>query len=261
MTGFRQNCGRPLLMVALNATPDSFVPGTRITPADAAERVRKLLDLGADIIDIGAVSARPGAAPVSEDEEWARLKPVLEALKEAGLLNDRDREFPKFSIDTTRTGIIQRVSGLAGRVIVNDITAGDADPGMLRLAARERLPYVAMHSRGTPRTMDCLCDYPDGVVQALVRYFEAFAQKAAGAGLEEWILDPGFGFAKTPEQNLDLLENLREFRGFGVPVLAGIADKRFADGRTAELERIAAANGADILRIHEATLTHYTKQA
>ena len=247
-------------MVALNATPDSFVPGTRIHPDDAVSRVRDLLARGADIIDLGAVSTRPGAATVSEEEEWERLQPVLNALKAAGLMNDGGRDCPRFSIDTVRAGIIRRVMDIAGRVIVNDTSAGTADPGMLPLAAQEGLPFVAMHSRGTPQTMDALCDYPDGVVQSLLEYFEAFALKASGAGLMEWILDPGFGFAKTPEQNFELLENLREFRRFGVPVLAGIADKRFAGGRTAELERIAAEGGADILRIHEATLAHYTKQ-
>ena len=230
-----------LIMGIVNVTPDSFLPGSRCLSRDAAARVMELFRAGADIVDIGAVSTRPGAARVSEEEEWRRLEPVLDTLE------DGDR----ISIDTVRSSIVRKVFERLGRFTVNDISAGEADPDMLRTAGELGLGYIAMHSRGTPETMDSLCDYPHGVTAEVLDYFDRFSLKAEKAGLKEWILDPGFGFAKTEEQNLELLENLREFKRFGKPVLVGIADKRFTRGRTEEYHRKALENGADILRVHD----------
>ena len=269
-----------ILMGVVNLTPDSFFAESRAGSVDAAAaRIRELLDRDCSIIDLGAVSTRPGAPDVSADEEWRRLAPVLHwAAAEKFLRNPatlgevrggtvqggnrperwgrakRDVPeglFPPLSIDTTRAEIVRRAYGVVGRFIVNDISAGEDDPEMLSTVAELGLPYVAMHKRGNPRTMDALCDYPRGVVAELDAYFGAFAEKARTLGIVDWILDPGFGFAKTEEQNWELLENLGAFRHFGRPILAGVADKRFTRRLgTAYAERLAGERGADILRIH-----------
>ena len=167
---------------------------------------------------------------------------------------------PSISIDTTNAGIVRRVYRRIGRFIVNDISAGEDDPAMLPTVAELGLPYIAMHKRGNPRSMDALADYPQGVVKAVDEYFEQFAAKAEKSGITEWILDPGFGFAKTAEQNWELLENLHVFKHFGRPILVGVADKRFThtpnlfapgqDTGSQYAERLAVERGADILRIH-----------
>lgn len=227
---------KPQIMAVLNATPDSFIARTRYDMA--------VLDSGADIIDIGAVSSRPGAAFVSEEEEWSRLLPVLEAVKEK-------EKALSISIDTTRSSIVRKVYEFLGRsFIVNDISAGEEDPLMLATVAELNLPFVAMHKRGDPASMDGLTDYPNGVVEAVLQYFREFSQRAETAGVREWILDPGFGFAKTDAQNYELLHHLADFKVFGRPVLVGVADKRFTHGNTAMIEEEASLRGADILRVH-----------
>ncbi len=241
-------------MGVVNLTPDSFREDTRaMGPEAAMRRVAALQERGCSIIDFGAVSTRPGAADVSLDEEWRRLEPVLRYYKTAGIAS------PTVSIDTTRAEIVRRAYALIGRFIVNDISAGEDDPEMLPTVSELGLPYIAMHKRGNPRTMDSKVDYPHGVVRAVDEYFTAFESRAEAAGIREWILDPGFGFAKTNEQNWELLENLESFRHFGRPILVGVADKRFT--RTTNpfspehsgsdyAERLAAERGADILRVH-----------
>lgn len=227
-------------MGIINLTPDSFFPDSRCSVQDAAARIARMLDDGADIIDIGAVSTRPGAGDVGTEEEWRRLSPVLPML-----------EGVRFSVDTTSAEIVRRVFREAGPFIVNDISAGWDDPEMLPAVAGLGLEYVAMHKRGNPRTMDSLCSYPRGVVAELAGYFQNFADRAEALGIRNWVLDPGFGFAKTEEQNLELLERLGEFKAFGRPILVGIADKRFTHGETEKYHRIALRNGADILRVHD----------
>lgn len=227
-------------MGIINLTPDSFFPDSRCSVQDAAARIARMLDDGADIIDIGAVSTRPGAGDVGTEEEWRRLSPVLPML-----------EGVRFSVDTTSAEIVRRVFREAGPFIVNDISAGEDDPEMLPAVAGLGLEYVAMHKRGNPRTMDSLCSYPRGVVAELTEYFRNFADRAEALGIRNWVLDPGFGFAKTEEQNLELLERLGEFKTLGRPILVGIADKRFTHGDTEKYHRIALRNGADILRVHD----------
>lgn len=227
------------IMGIMNLTPDSFWEASRTTAAKAGEVMDRMIADGADIIDIGAVSSRPGAAEVCLEDEWNRLKPVLPLLDDI-----------PFSIDTFRSEIVRRVYDAAGPFIVNDISAGEDDQGMLNTVASLGLTYVAMHKRGNPRTMDAMCDYPDGVVAELLRYFRDFETKASAAGISDWILDPGFGFAKTAEQNIELLDHLNDFSVFGRPLLVGIADKRFTGGDTEKYHRIAVRNGADILRVH-----------
>lgn len=228
------------IMGIINLTPDSFFPDSRCSVQDAAARMARMLDDGADIIDIGAVSTRPGAGDVGTEEEWRRLSPVLPML-----------EGVRFSVDTTSAEIVRRVFREAGPFIVNDISAGEDDPEMLPAVAGLGLEYVAMHKRGNPRTMDSLCSYPRGVVAELAGYFQNFADRAEALGIRNWVLDPGFGFAKTEEQNLELLERLGEFKTLGRPILVGIADKRFTHGDTEKYHRIALQNGADILRVHD----------
>lgn len=227
-------------MGIINLTPDSFFPDSRCSVQDAAARIARMLDDGADIIDIGAVSTRPGAGDVGTEEEWRRLSPVLPML-----------EGVRFSVDTTSAEIVRRVFREAGPFIVNDISAGEDDPEMLPAVAGLGLEYVAMHKRGNPRTMDSMCAYPRGVVAELTGYFRNFADRAEAMGIRNWVLDPGFGFAKTEEQNLELLERLGEFKALGRPILVGIADKRFTHGDTEKYHRIALRNGADILRVHD----------
>lgn len=236
------------IMAVVNLTPDSFFAPSRVRAAQAQGRIRELREAGADIIDLGAVSTRPGAADVSLREEWRRLAPVVRAW---------DRDVP-LSVDTTRAEIVRRVYECAGPFIVNDISAGEDDPEMLATVGRLGLPYVAMHKRGNPRTMDAQCDYPEGVIPALVAYFGDFARRAEDFGIAEWILDPGLGFAKGAEQNWEILEGLEALRAFGRPILIGAADKRFTGGDTEKANRLALAHGADILRVHDVAAARET---
>ena len=243
---------RPVrIMGILNLNGDSFYAPSRYN--------FPVLDEGPDIVDIGAVSTRPGASQVSVVEEWARLKPVLRTL-DPGL---------SVSIDTTSAEIVERACDLLGRpVIVNDISAGEDDPAMLPVVGRLGLGYVAMHKRGTPETMQSMCDYTD-VVGDIVDYFRAFALRAGENGISDWILDPGFGFAKTVEQNYRLMDSLGEFVALGRPVLVGISRKSFIykplglgpeDVLTATqvLHMAALERGADILRVHDVAAARET---
>lgn len=218
-------------MGILNLTPDSFWESSRYD-------LEILANPRVDIVDIGAVSSRPGAAPVSEEQEWARLEPVLNRLPHG----------KRISIDTTRSSIVCRAFNLIGDFIVNDISAGEDDPDMLRTAAGLGLQFIAMHKRGTPSTMDSLCNYGQGVMKELKAYFTEFGRRACEAGLHDWILDPGLGFAKTPQQNMEILHNLQELRVFGRPVLLGPSNKRFTRGR--EREVLHLCRQADIVRLH-----------
>lgn len=238
------------LMGILNVTPDSFWRSSRVSASSVRRRMEEMVADGAGIIDIGAVSTRPGASPVSEEEEWSRLEPVLSQL------DSRVR----ISIDTTRSSIIYKAYGLlcaglgenyARTLMINDISAGEEDTGMLPCASSLGLTYIAMHKRGDPCTMDGLTRYEPDLLTAVKEYFVQFGARADKAGVKDWILDPGFGFAKTEEQNLTILDNLGELKLLGRPLLAGISNKRFTRGRTQELQLRAALGGADILRVHD----------
>lgn len=262
------------IMGILNLTPDSFYAGSRVAGADALSRVRRMWADGADVVDLGACSTRPGAPQPSLEEEWARLEPVLlemagYALPGACPPSDKSRrpespgrEFPPISIDTYRAEIVRRAYETIGPFLVNDISAGGMDPEMLETVGRLGLPYVAMHMRGTPETMQGLTDYDD-VVEEVLRYFRNFGAKAADAGIREWILDPGFGFAKTVEQNYELLRRLREItQAFDWPVLVGLSRKSMiykvlgitpeeAMPATQVLNMAALERGATWLRVHD----------
>ncbi|MBQ0006605.1 MAG: dihydropteroate synthase [Alistipes sp.] len=220
------------IMGIVNLTPDSFSAPSRTASTgtalhdeekylpdlkDALYRIGKLLYDGADIIDIGACSTRPGSEPVSSDIEWKRLSAVLSAFR---------REFGDIplSIDTFRSDIARRAMETAGKIIINDAVGCELDE-MLVLAAENGLRYVATHN---PKAVRCspAAQKEETVMADVLHYFEGFAAKAAKAGLSEWILDPGLGFGKSADQNWELLSHCSEFMIFGRPVLVGYSRKR-----------------------------------
>ena len=236
------------LLGIVNLTDDSYYAASRAQDPDAfLKRVGTMLAEGADWIDIGACSTRPGAQPVGADEEW----PLR-------------REFPdaRVSIDTYWSSVVERAYDLIGPFLVNDISAGAFDGEMLPLVGRLGLPYIAMHLRGTPETMQSMTDYPRGVTAEVLRYFKAFAKRAAKAGVTDWILDPGFGFAKTVEQNWTLLEELDRLQVLQMPILVGVSRKSMIYKRfgitpeeslpaTQVAHYLALQRGATWLRVHD----------
>ena len=245
------------VMGILNLTHDSFYAGSRIGTADPERAVRKaeqMVSEGADILDFGACSTRPGSIPVDPETEWKRLSPALRAVRDA-------LPETRISVDTFRAGVVERVHDLIGDFLVNDISAGEDDPAMLGTVGRLGLPFIAMHKRGTPATMDTLATYGD-VTAEVLQYFRIFADKADCFGISDWILDPGFGFAKTVDQNYELLRNLSAFGEFRRKVLVGISRKSMickplgitpeeALPATSALHLEALRGGASILRVHD----------
>lgn len=249
------------IMGIVNLTGDSYFAESRCADVvSALERVETMLDEGADIIDVGACSTRPGSMPVGEEEEWRRLGPFLKAVRQ---------ESPSvtLSIDTYWASVVRKAYDMIGDFIVNDISAGEADLHMLPMVGELRLRYVAMHMRGTPETMNLLTDY-NSIAEDVLTYFNYFAQKAAGYGVNDWILDPGFGFAKSLEQNYMLLNGLERFQtvrradGTVPPVLVGVSRKSMiykklsitpenALPATQVVHFKALQSGADILRVHD----------
>lgn len=228
-------------MGIINLTPDSFWKPSRYG--------YDILSSNADIIDVGAVSTRPGADLVPLEEEWNRLEPFMKSWASGEFFDSFFQ--PQLSVDTFRAEIVRRVYDCVGPFMVNDISAGEDDPDMLSLVGRLGLPYVAMHKRGTPKTMDGLTGYSGDVVGDIIEYFREFERRAADNGIADWILDPGLGFAKTEEQNWQILEELERFKVFGRPILIGASNKRFTRGDTARANRLAVEHGADILRVHD----------
>ena len=259
-------------MAIVNLTDDSYFAESRCGGVEAAlQRIGRLVEEGADIIDIGACSSRPGSVPIGPEQEWDRLRPVLEAVK---------ARFPevRISVDTYWSSVVEKVHGLIGDFIVNDISAGEDDPAMLPTVGRLGLEYVAMHKRGTSMDMQYLTDYQD-VVGEITEYFKEFAVRAEKAGVRNWILDPGFGFAKTVEQNYQLLASLRQIRSevsmrgntslrgasatWQSPrILVGISRKSMIYKplglspedvlpATQAVHMAALIGGADILRVHD----------
>lgn len=233
-------CAMVKIMGIINLTPDSFFEKSRYNYS--------ILESSADIVDVGAVSTRPGAQDVSEEEEWKRLKPFI----------DNWHSEKQLSIDTTRASIVRKVYNRIGKFIVNDISAGEDDPQMLKVVGELALPYIAMHKRGNPRTMDSLAVTQRPIMQTLCDYFEKFEKKAQNERITDWILDPGLGFAKTEAQNVEIIENLELLKKFGRPILIGAADKRFTKGNTEYYHRLALEHGADILRVHDVQAANLT---
>ena len=208
-------------MAIVNVTPDSFYSGSRTTAMeDIVARVREAIGEGATIIDIGGYSSRPNAEEVSVEQEWERVRMGLEAVQsvEQGVV---------VSIDSFRSEVIRRAVEEFGDVIVNDISAGEQDDKMLDVVAQYDLPYVAMHMRGTPKTMQSLTDYDGGVVSGVVEYFKRGVEEIVARGVkrEKIVLDPGFGFAKNLEQNYELLRGMDALRELGFPLLIGVSRK------------------------------------
>lgn len=254
------------VMGIVNITDDSYFAESRCLDGQsvdkAVERTGRLLEEGADIIDIGACSTRRGALQIGPDEEWRRLEPVLRALS---------GEFPsaRISIDTYWSSVVERAYGLIGSFTVNDISAGEDDPKMLPLVGQLGLPYIAMHKKGTPLTMQSLCSYPPShreglsdVSCAVSDYFDAFALRAKEYGITDWVMDPGFGFAKDLEQNWTLMREMDKILKPGHKTLVGVSRKSMIYrmfGITPEeslpatqaLHMAALDKGADILRVHD----------
>ena len=244
----------PLLMGILNVTPDSFSDGGQyLAVDDAVERGRQMVDEGADIIDIGGESSRPGAAPVTPDEELARVVPVVERIATLGV---------PISVDTTRS-TVARAALDAGAAWINDITSLEGDPEMANLAARRRCPVVLMHMRGTPANMQHDLRYTD-VVAEVLDYLVGRADVAVQAGIsrDRLVIDPGIGFGKSPQQNLALLRATPRLVEAGYPVLVGASRKSFlgacfdqAPGQRLEgsiaAALAAAAGGAQVVRVHD----------
>ena len=228
-------------MGILNLTPDSFWEPSRYG--------YDVLKSYPDILDVGAVSTRPGADPVSLEEEWSRLEPFLKSWASGELFDTFYK--PQLSIDTTRAEIVRRAYRIVGPFMVNDISAGEDDPEMLPLVGEVDLPYVAMHKRGNPKTMDGLTGYSEDIIGDIIDYFKGFEVRAEESGIKDWILDPGLGFAKTEEQNWAILEGLERLKIFHRPILIGASNKRFTKGDTARANTLAVRHGAAILRVHE----------
>ena len=250
----------PLVMGVVNVTPDSFSDGGVLYPADHPARAiahgEGLLAEGADLLDVGGESTRPGAEPVPAAEQLARILPVIEALAPRAVV----------SVDTTHPAVADAALR-AGAAIVNDVSGG-ADPALLELAANHGAAYVLMHTRGTPARMQSLTQYGDVVAEVYEFLAEGLERcAAAGIPLDRVAVDPGIGFAKTAEQNLRLLGSLRQFRCLGRPVLVGASRKSFLGavlgGAPVEqrLEAglacaaLAAVHGVAVLRVHDVAPT------
>ena len=247
------------IMGIVNLTDDSYFADSRCSDVSAAiSRIETLVEEGADIIDIGACSTRPGSVPVGAEEEWHRLEPVMKIL-------GRDVPHMRLSVDTYWSEVVEKAYDVVGDFIVNDISAGEDDPQMLPVVGRLGLEYVAMHKRGSSQTMQTLVDYDD-VTEDVKAYFITFADKASRYGVKNWILDPGFGFAKTVEQNYALLRNLSvlrdQYSGYNPKVLVGVSRKSMvykplgispedALPATQAVHMAALCSGADMLRVHD----------
>ena len=248
-------------MGILNTTPDSFFDGGRWQqPEAAAERARVMIEQGADVIDIGGESTRPKAASISLEEELERVLPAIRLISELSI---------PISIDTTKSAVARQAVA-AGASIINDVSGGRADPTILKVAAETGAGLILMHSRGTPQTMQDLARYDSLIEDVLSELSTSLeAAKSAGVDPEQIAIDPGFGFAKTTGQSLELLKNFERFQLFNRPVLAGISRKSFMGAivdRTPEnrlaaslaAQCLAALRGCDIIRTHDVCETVQT---
>jgi dihydropteroate synthase len=244
----------PKVMGILNVTPNSFYDGGKHNEINSImHQVDKMLSEGADFIDIGAYSSKPSAEFVSEDEEIKRLVLIIKELVD---------HFPSIvlSVDTFRANVA-KVAVEHGAVIINDISAGLLDEKMLETVADLKVPYIMMHMRGNPQTMQSLTNYED-IVKEMIFYFSERIQKARSFGISDIVIDPGFGFAKTLEQNYEVLHKMELFSMLELPLLAGISRKSMiykvlenspqeALNGTSVLNTIALQKGAKILRVHD----------
>ena len=244
----------PKVMGILNVTPNSFYDGGKHKEINSIiHQVNKMLSEGADFIDIGAYSSKPSAEFVSEEEEIKRLVPIVKSLVET---------FPNIilSVDTFRAQVA-KASVEHGVAMVNDIAAGLLDDKMLETVAELKVPYIMMHMRGNPQTMQSLTDYND-IVKEMIFYFSERIQKARSFGISDIVIDPGFGFAKTLEQNYEVFHKMELFKILELPILVGVSRKSMiykvlenspqeALNGTSVLNTIALQKGAKILRVHD----------
>ena len=245
---------QPLVMGILNITPNSFFDGGQHNSMqNAVTQTKKMLDDGADIIDIGGYSSQPNADFVTEEMEIDRLIPVIEVMV---------KTFPDIiiSVDTFRAAVAEKAIE-HGAAIINDISGGTLDENMFDVVGKHQVPYILMHMRGTPQNMQQFVDYDD-LVSDIIYYFSERLEKAYQAGIKDVIIDPGFGFSKTLAQNYELLSKLNMFQHLDVPILAGVSRKSMvynllsispkeALNGTAVLNTLALTKGADILRVHD----------
>lgn len=244
----------PKVMGILNVTPDSFYDGGKFkNDKSILIQVEKLLNEGATFVDIGAYSSRPGADYVSEEEELKRLIPIVSLVIEA---------FPEacLSIDSFRSRVLKE-SVNAGAAMSNDISAGQLDPLMLETVGKLAVPYIMMHMRGTPQTMQQMTNYSD-IIKEIYRYFSERIEEAKKQHIKDLILDLGFGFSKTTEQNFKLLNTLDFYTNLNHPILAGVSRKSMiyktlnttaekALNGSSALHMVALEKGAKLLRVHD----------
>lgn len=247
----------PLIMGILNITPDSFYDGGRYNTLDKAKiRIEKMIEDGVSIIDIGGCSTRPGSEMINQEEEWSRICDVIKicSLKYDNLI---------ISVDTFRSEIAKR-SFEEGANIINDISGGSYDDKMFKTISELKVPYVLMHLRGTPNNMMSKTNYKNLLLN-LIEYFDKKTTKLKSYGVNDIIIDPGFGFAKDFDQNYDILKNLNLFNIFDLPILVGLSRKSFVKKKygienslkgTLDLNKIAIEKGANIIRVHD-VLEHY----
>lgn len=255
VNGRLMDLSRPQVMGIINVTPDSFYAGSRTqTEIALARRVEQVVAEGASILDIGGYSSRPGAADVSPEEEMARLRRGLEVIR---------RVHPEavVSVDTFRASVARQCVEEYGVALINDISGGEMDAEMFPTVAALGVPYVLMHMQGTPQTMQQAPHY-DHLLRDIFLYFARKVQQLRDLGAKDIILDPGFGFGKTMEDNYALLAHLDEFGIFGLPLLVGVSRKSMitrllgitpddALNGTTVINTLCLAKGAHILRVHD----------
>ncbi len=249
------NLNKPKVMGILNLTPDSFYDGGKFNSEKLAlERTEKMLSEGADIIDVGAFSSRPGSKEITPFEEYDRLLAPLQALK---------KEFTNciFSIDTYRCSIVLKLYDKIGDFIVNDISGGLKDEGIFDVCGGLNLPYICMHMQGSPENMQEKPQYKD-LIKEQKDFFTTQISAAKKANVPQVIIDPGLGFGKTVEHNFQILKNLKEYKDFRKPILIGLSRKSMiqktlnvsvneALNGTTALNMVSLMNGANILRVHD----------
>ena len=255
VNGKLMDLSQPQVMGILNVTPDSFYAGSRgVAERDIIDRLRQMTDEGASIIDIGAYSSRPDADDVSTEEEMARLRHALNLVRQ-------HQPDAVVSVDTFRADVARMCVEEYGVAMVNDISAGEMDDEMFPTIARLGVPYIAMHMKGTPQTMQINPQY-EHFLKEIFYFFSEKVQKLRDLGVKDIIIDPGFGFGKTIEHNYQLMNHLEEFKLFGLPLLVGISRKSMiykllgttpeeALNGTTVLNTIALQKGAHILRVHD----------
>lgn len=248
------NLNTPVVMGILNITPDSFFTGNRVTTeTEILRKAEKMLSEGAMFLDVGGYSSRPGAVDISMEEENSRVLTAIKSIVQ---------KFPEafISVDTFRAEVARNAVG-EGACIINDISAGSLDAGMFETVAALKVPYIAMHMRGNPQTMKGLTHYQN-LIGEIVDYFIEKTNQLKSLGVNDIIIDPGFGFAKTIDQNFELLAHLDYFKNLNRPVLAGLSRKSMiwktlgttpeeALSGTTALNMTALLKGADILRVHD----------